>query len=102
MKDFPVAGFFVTDSFATKNPNTVAAFVRAFDRAVKVANTETDAVPTILPTYITTTTVEAARKLHYPLFVSGLDVAVVQTVPDFMIKEKILTKPINVAEYVVH
>jgi NitT/TauT family transport system substrate-binding protein len=101
MKDFPVAGFYVTDSFAAKNPNTVAAFVRAFDKAVDVANTEADAVPTILPTYITTATVESARALNYPLFVSGLDLKVLQSVPDFMVKAGVLTKPITVSEHVV-
>jgi NitT/TauT family transport system substrate-binding protein len=100
MKDFPVAGFFVTDSFLADNPNTVAAFVRAFDRAVEVANSDPDAVPTILPTYITTATEESARALNYPLFVSGIDVAVLQTVPDFMVEACILTDPIDVGEYV--
>jgi NitT/TauT family transport system substrate-binding protein len=101
MKDFPVAGFFVTDSFEEKNPNTVAAFVRAFNKAVEVANSDADAVPTILPTYITTATVESARKLNYPLFVSGIDLTVLQTVPDFMVKAGVLTKPIDVGEHVV-
>lgn len=101
MKDFPVAGFFVTNSFEEKNPNTVAAFVRAFNKAVDVANSDADAVPTILPTYITTATVESARKLNYPLFVSGIDLKVLQTVPDFMVKAGVLSKSIDVAEYVV-
>jgi NitT/TauT family transport system substrate-binding protein len=100
MKDFPVAGFFVTDSFLADNPNTVAAFIRAFDRAVEVANSDPDAVPTILPTYITTATEESARALNYPLFVSGIDLAVLQTVPDFMVEAGILTDPIDVGEYV--
>jgi ABC-type nitrate/sulfonate/bicarbonate transport system substrate-binding protein len=100
MEEFPVAGFFVTDSFLADNPNTVAAFVRAFDQAVEVANSDPDAVPTILPTYITTATEESARALNYPLFVSGIDLAVLQTVPDFMVEAGILTDPIDVAEYV--
>ncbi len=100
MEDFPVAGFFVTDSFLADNPNTVAAFVRAIDRAVEVANTDPDAVPSVLPTYIETATEESARALNYPLFVSGIDLDVLQTVPDFMVDAGILTEPIDVAEYV--
>jgi len=100
MEDFPVAGFFVTDSFLADNPNTVAAFVRAFDKAVEVANSDPDAVPTILPTYIETATEESARALNYPLFVSGIDLEVLQRVPDFMVDAGILTDPIDVAEYV--
>ena len=100
MEEFPVAGFFVTDSFLADKPNTVAGFVRAFDRAVEVANSDPDAVPTILPTYITTATEESARALNYPLFVSGIDVAILQTVPDFMVEAGILTEPIDAGEYV--
>jgi NitT/TauT family transport system substrate-binding protein len=100
MEEFPVAGFFVTDSFLADNPNTVAAFVRAFNNAVEVANSDPDAVPTILPTYIETATEESARALNYPLFVSGIDLAVLQTVPDFMVEAGILEAPIDVAEYV--
>ena len=100
MENFPVAGFFVTDSFLADNPNTVAAFLRAFNRAVEVANSDPDAVPTILPTYIETATEESARALNYPLFVSGIDLAVLQTVPDFMVEAGILEAPIEVAEYV--
>jgi NitT/TauT family transport system substrate-binding protein len=101
MEEFPVAGFFVTDSFLADNPNTVAAFIRAFNNAVEVANSDADAVPTILPTYIETATEESARALNYPLFVSGIDLEVLQRVPDFMVDAGILTEPIDVAEYVV-
>ncbi len=100
MEDFPVAGWYATDSFIAENPNTVAAFVRAFTRGVELANSDPDAVPQILPTYIETATEEAARELNYPLFVAGIDLEVLQTVPDFMLEAGILSEPIDVSEHV--
>ena len=58
-------------------------------------------MPQILPTYIETATVEAARTLNYPEFVSGLDTEYLQTVPDYMVEAGILDAPIDVAEHVV-
>ena len=101
VESFPVAGFYVTESFAAENPNTVAAFNRAFAKAVEYANTVDDAVPQILPTYIETATIESARALNYPLFVSGVDAEFLQTVPDFMVDAGILDGPIAVTDHVV-
>jgi len=98
---FPVAGFYVTESFAADNPNTVAAFVRAFTKAVDYANTVEDAVPQILPTYIETATVEGSRELNFPLFVAGLDTDFIKIVPDFMVESGLLDGPIDPAEHVV-
>jgi NitT/TauT family transport system substrate-binding protein len=101
VEGFPVAGFFVTAAFAEENPNTVAAFQRAFTAAVEVANGDPETVYSILPTYIETATEEGARELNYPLFVSGLDVDHIQTVPDFMAAAGLLEGEVDVAEYVV-
>lgn len=101
IEGFPVAGFYVTESFAADNPNTVAAFNRAFAKAVDYANNTDDAVPQILPTYIETTTVEAARALNYPLFVAGIDTEVIQITPDFMLEAGLLDDPITAADHVV-
>jgi ABC-type nitrate/sulfonate/bicarbonate transport system substrate-binding protein len=101
LEGFPVAGFYVTEAFAAANPNTVAAFNRAFARAVEHANTVDDAVPQILPTYIETATVEGSRELNYPLFVAGIDTTVLQAVPDFMANSGLLDAPLDTAEHVV-
>jgi NitT/TauT family transport system substrate-binding protein len=101
IEGFPVAGFFVTSEFAQTNPNTVAAFQRAFAEAVGVANDDPEAVYAILPTYIETATEESAAALNYPLFVSGLDTAHIQTVPDFMLASGLLGIEVDVAEHVV-
>ena len=99
--DFPVAGFYVTESFAEANPNTVAAFNRAFAKAVDYANTTPDAVPEILPTY-TSATLESAKTLNYPLFVAGIDAGVIQEVPDFMAEAGLLDASIPVSEHVIN
>jgi ABC-type nitrate/sulfonate/bicarbonate transport system substrate-binding protein len=101
LEGFPVAGFYVTESFAADNPNTVAAFARAFAKAVEYANTTDDAVPQILPTYIETATVEGSRELNFPEFVAGIDTEFLQATPDFMLETGLLDDPIDTAEHVV-
>ena len=101
IEGFPVAGFYVTESFASENPNTVAAFNRAWAEAVDYANSNEDAVPEILPTYIETATVESARELNYPLFVSGIDIEYLQITPDYMLEAGLLDAPIEVGDHVV-
>jgi len=101
LEGWPVAGFYVTEDFAAGNPNTVAAFNRAFARSVEYANTNPEAVHEILPTYIETATVESAAALNYPEFVSGIDLAVIQITPDYMLEAGLLDAPIDAAEHVV-
>jgi NitT/TauT family transport system substrate-binding protein len=100
VEGWPVAGFYVTESFLADNPNTVAAFNRAMAKATDFANGDADAVPQVLPTYIDTT-VEASRALNLPEFVSGIDPAPIQSVADFMVDAGILDAPIDVTEHVV-
>jgi NitT/TauT family transport system substrate-binding protein len=53
MANWPVAGYFVTQEFAEKNPNTIAAFSRALDAAAKLARGDAQVLPDIVKTYTT-------------------------------------------------
>jgi NitT/TauT family transport system substrate-binding protein len=98
---FPLAGFYTSEDFATANPNTLAAFNRAFAEAVDYVNENEAAVPEALPTYIETATVESAMELDYPEFVSGIDTDYLQAVPDYMFETGLLDESIDAAEHVV-
>ena len=100
MAGFPVAGWYATEDYVTANPNTVAAFNRAFAVATDIAANEDGALAAIVPTY-TSASPEAAAALNYPSMVSGLDAANLQIVSDYMVEQGLLAAPLNVADYVL-
>jgi NitT/TauT family transport system substrate-binding protein len=95
---FPVAGWQVTQEFADANPNTIAAFNRAFAIATDIAVNEEGALAAIVPTY-TSATPELAAMLNYPNMISGLDTDTLQLVPDLMLEQGLLEGPIDAAEH---
>lgn len=97
--DFPVAGFYTTSAWADENPNTLAAFNRAFAAATEIAINEDGALVAIVPTY-TSASAEAAAGLNYPGFASGVDADYLQIVADFMLEQGLLDSAINVSDYV--
>jgi NitT/TauT family transport system substrate-binding protein len=98
LSGFPVAGWQVTQEFADANPNTIAAFNRAFVKATEIAVNEEGALAAIVPTY-TSATEELAAELNYPNMVSGLDLTVLQAVPDIMVEQELLADPISVSDH---
>jgi NitT/TauT family transport system substrate-binding protein len=61
-EDLPVAGWGTSTQFAQENPNTLAAFTRAMDAAIQMADEDPSLVATIVPTY-TQLTPEVAAQL---------------------------------------
>lgn len=49
--DFPMSGYFTTEAWARKYPNTARAFARAISAAQALANSDQQAVRSILPAY---------------------------------------------------
>jgi NitT/TauT family transport system substrate-binding protein len=98
LEGFPVAGWQVTEDFAAENPNTIAAFNRAFAKATDVAVNEEGALAAIVPTY-TSASPELAEMLNYPNMISGLDVTTLQQVPDLMLEQGLLDGPIVAADH---
>ena len=100
LEGFPVAGWQITEEFAAANPNTIAAFNRAFAKATDIAVNEEGALAAIVPTY-TSATPELAAMLNYPNMISGLDVETLQRVPDLMLEQGLLDGPISAADHVL-
>ena len=101
IEGFPVAGFYVTEDFASQNPNTIAAFNAAFAEATELTNSDPDLLHATLLTYTSTPSVEAAAALNYPEFVSGLDTGVLDTVSQFMVDQGLLEEAISAADHSV-
>ena len=96
----PVAGYFVTDNFATNFPNTVAAFQRALIAATDIAAQDPDRVVEVLPTY-SSLDAEAAATVTQPEFVARVDRDEIQRIVDLMVEFEFLEEPIELDEIVV-
>lgn len=94
IEGFPVAGYFVTADFATKNPKTVAAFQRAIVAAADVA-ADKAAVVGILPTFAKLTP-ELAATLSLPRYNGRLAPATLKRVYDYLVEFKILEPGLDV------
>lgn len=57
--DFPMSGYFATDAWARKYPNTARAFARAIAAAQALASSDQQSVRAVLPSY-TTVSAQAA------------------------------------------
>lgn len=68
--ELPLINWNVSKSFADQNPAVVAAFVRAMDKATKLAIDDEQVVRDILPTF-TTLTPELAAEIILPSFVES-------------------------------
>jgi NitT/TauT family transport system substrate-binding protein len=100
LDNFPVAGYYVTEEWATANPNTLAAFNAAFAEATEIAVNEEGALAAIVTTY-TSASPEAAAALNYPNMVSGIDAEYLQIIPDFMLDQGLIEEPVSISDYII-
>ncbi|MEU5877740.1 ABC transporter substrate-binding protein [Spirillospora sp. NPDC047279] len=83
LKDFPIAGWVMTQRFTGKNPKTAAAFQRAVLKAQGLLAADRANLEAILPTY-TSIDAATAKAVAVPTFPTSLDTAEIQRVPDVM------------------
>jgi NitT/TauT family transport system substrate-binding protein len=94
----PVGGYAVTKKFADQNPKTVAAFVRALDKAVSDANAERSKVNEVVPTYIKIDAATAA-KVTLPIYAATPNPIELQRVADLMQQFGTLKQRLDVASF---
>jgi NitT/TauT family transport system substrate-binding protein len=73
----PLGGYFVTDSWFAKYPNTARAFQTAMNKAQALANSNPGLVKQILPTFMKVTP-QVAKGVVIPQFATGLDASQIQ------------------------
>ncbi len=89
--DFPIQGVAVTRSWARANPDTLAAFERAYSQAQEIADTDRPAVEKALEAkaFLGMPSIAAAL-VSLPSFPTGVDPARLQRLVDAMVKYKLL------------
>jgi len=98
-KSFPLSGVFATNDFVKKNPKTVAAFQRAYQKAAGMA-ADPKVVAKALPTY-TKIDAKTANAIAIGDFPTTTDQATLQRVPDLMRTSGLLSKPLDVGPLLV-
>jgi NitT/TauT family transport system substrate-binding protein len=89
--NFPVQGVAVTQSWARQNPNTLAAFERAYSQGQQIADTNRAAVETALEKFLQLPPL-AASLISLPSFPTGVDPVRLQRLVDAMLRFGLLPK----------
>lgn len=93
-----IAGYAVTKRFADQNPKTIAAFLRALDKATAAANADSSKVAEVVPTY-TGIKADAASKFTLPEYTATPDAKALQRVADLMKQFGKLDQSLDVASF---
>jgi NitT/TauT family transport system substrate-binding protein len=96
--DFPIAGYASTESWAKNNPNTLAAFSRAINKAQNLL-ADRQILAQTLPTY-TQIDANTAATLHVGAFPASVNTTRLQRVVDMARQYGYLRKPIDVKSLV--
>ncbi|MFH5822887.1 ABC transporter substrate-binding protein [Georgenia sp. AZ-5] len=99
-ENLPVAGWVATEQFVAENPNTVAAFVRAMDEAMRIAVDEPERLEEIIPTY-TSITPELVTQLNPPGLAEDSDLSDLDTLQDLMVEQGIIEEGVDLEAVVV-
>jgi NitT/TauT family transport system substrate-binding protein len=94
-----VAGYTVTSDFAEKNPNTVAAFVRALSKVVTDIQADQTKATSVVPEY-TQIPAEVASQVTPPEYVNPqVDATQLQRVADMMLSQQMLKAAVDVKSF---
>jgi NitT/TauT family transport system substrate-binding protein len=94
----PVAGYAVTKRFADQNPKTIAAFLRALDKATSEADSDPSKVAGVVPTY-TGIKATTASQFTLPAYTATPDATALQRVADLMKQFGKLNQSLDVASF---
>jgi NitT/TauT family transport system substrate-binding protein len=89
--DFPIQGVAVTQSWARANPNTLAAFERAYAQGQELADTDRAAVEAAVEKFLQLPPLAAAL-VSLPSFPTGVDAVRLQRLVDAMLRFGLLSK----------
>ena len=88
-KNFPIQGVAVTQQWAQNNPNTLAAFERAYAQGQQIADTNRAAVESALEKFLQMPPLAAAL-ISLPNFPIGVDSVRLQRLVDAMVRFHLL------------
>ena len=99
LQNFPIGTIVGSDQWVKSHPNTIAAFLRAFDQGQQIADTDRSAVEKALVKWTQVSPLIAANMTldTYPL---AMDVPVMQRVPDAMFQYHVLGQRYNITDMI--
>jgi NitT/TauT family transport system substrate-binding protein len=99
LQNFPIGTIVGTSAWVKSHPNTIAAFLRAYNQGQQIADTNRSAVEKALVLNTGVSQLVAANMTldTYPL---AMDVPVMQRVPDAMYQFGVLTKHYQIADMI--
>jgi NitT/TauT family transport system substrate-binding protein len=99
LQNFPIGTIVGSTQWVKSNPDTIAAFLRAYNEGQQIADTDRSAVEKALVLHTGVSKLIAANMTldSYPL---AMDVPVMQRVPDAMFQFGVLTKRYDIADMI--
>ncbi len=99
-RNLPIAGYVSTAQFAADNPNSIAAFRRAIERATRELVADESLLRSFIPQY-SSVPEGAAQALVLPVYQDTLRTADLQRAADLMFDLGFLEAPLDMSEYVI-
>ncbi|APU17695.1 MULTISPECIES: ABC transporter substrate-binding protein [Actinoalloteichus] len=93
-EEIPIAGFAAKDEWAAENPQTVAAFQRAFSRGQEVASSDRERVEQMVQEYASIEP-ETASLLNLGGWPTTLEASRLQRIPNLMLEYELIDEPIE-------
>jgi NitT/TauT family transport system substrate-binding protein len=100
LQDFPIGTIVGNTPWIQSHPNTVAAFLRAFNEGQQVADTDRAAVQTALEKNTQGLTPLVASTMTIDTYPLAMDVPVMQRVSDAMYEFGVINKPYDIADMI--
>ncbi|NNC74442.1 MAG: ABC transporter substrate-binding protein, partial [Acidimicrobiia bacterium] len=98
-RNLPIAGYVATEEFAEANPNTIAAFRRAIERATTELAADEALLRGFIPQY-SQVPPAVAESLALPVYQDGLTVEDLQVPADLMADLGFLSEPLDANDFV--
>jgi NitT/TauT family transport system substrate-binding protein len=99
LQNFPIGTIVGSNAWVSSHPNTVAAFLRAYNEGQQQADTDRAAVEAALVKN-TGVTQELAATMTLDTYPLAMDVPVMQRVADAMYEFGVINKPYNLAKMI--
>jgi len=99
LQNFPIGTIVGNATWVQSHPNTVAAFLRAYNEGQQVADTDRAAVESALVVH-TGVTKEVAATMTLDTYPLVMDVPVMQRVADAMYEFGVISKPYDIADMI--
>lgn len=100
LENFPIGTIVGTNAWVSSHPNTIAAFLRAYNEGQQVADTNRAAVESALVKHVPGVTQELAATMTLDIYPLAMDVPVMQRVPDAMYEFGLITKPYKITDMI--